>query len=153
MSGQTAIKKTRERSIGDISRRSGVKIETIRYYEKIGILDRPGRTAGGRRTFDDGALKRLAFVRRCRELGFSLDEIRALLALAAKDYVVCDEVRGLTEDHLHNIRSKVSDLRRMETALSQLVEACRAGTVSNCPIIDTLYSDPVGSGDIQPAEG
>lgn len=140
MSTAPDITNSRALSIGDVSRRTSVNIETIRYYERIGILDPPARTRGGRRVFSAAAVKRLGFVRRCRELGFTLDEIRALLTLVAGDNPSCEEVRALTEAHLQTVRSKIADLGRMERVLATLVAECRSGVVPDCPIVEALYS-------------
>jgi MerR family transcriptional regulator, mercuric resistance operon regulatory protein len=128
--------------IGDLSRRTGVNIETIRYYERIGLIAPPARTRGGHRAFDGETLRRLGFVRRCRELGFSLDEIRALLTLVVGGDFTCDEVRVLTERHLATVRRKRADLQRMERVLAAMVAECREGEVPECPIADALF--PVG---------
>jgi MerR family transcriptional regulator, mercuric resistance operon regulatory protein len=133
------IRTPRPLTIGDVARRTGVNIETVRYYERIGLLPKPTRTEGGHRAYDEAALKRLAFVRRSRDLGFTLDDIRALLSLVAGGFT-CGEVRTLTEAHLANVKRKIADLRRMQKALSGMVAECRDGTVPECPIIDVLFS-------------
>lgn len=104
-------------SIGELSRQSGVHVETIRYYEKIGLLPRPSRTAGGHRLYADDALKRLTFVRRSRELGFTLEEIRNLLGLVEGGYT-CGEIKEAALMHLGDIKRKVADLRRMQRVLA-----------------------------------
>jgi MerR family mercuric resistance operon transcriptional regulator len=124
-------------SIGELSRRTGCNIETIRYYEKIGLLPAPPRTRGGHRLYPDGHLKRLAFIRRSRELGFSLDEIRNLLRLVQGGYT-CGEVQQAALAHLKSIRSKLADLRRMERTLSQTAARCEGGTAPSCPVIEAL---------------
>jgi MerR family transcriptional regulator, mercuric resistance operon regulatory protein len=126
-------------SIGQLSRNSGVNIETIRYYERAGILPAPPRTAGGRRIYGPTEIRALTFIRRARELGFTLDVIRALLALSAEGgRRTCAEVREVAARHLAAIRSKISDLRAMEDVLAASVAQCDAGELASCPVIDTL---------------
>jgi MerR family mercuric resistance operon transcriptional regulator len=134
------ITNARPLSIGDLARRTGVKVETIRYYERIGIVQSPARTLGGHRAYDHEALRRLGFIRRCRELGFGIDEIRDLLGLVANNDFTCDEVRALTESHLALVRRKRADLQRMERVLAAMVAECRNGRVPECPIIDALFA-------------
>jgi len=107
-------------AIGVAARRSGVAIETIRYYERRGIVPLPDRAASGRRLYDDAAVARLRFVRRCRDLGFSLDDVRTLFALADGEPAACGAVRSLGERHLDEVRSRIADLRRLEAALEEL---------------------------------
>lgn len=126
-----------EHSIGGLSRATGVNVETIRYYERIGLLAPPPRTAGGHRLYPDAQLRRLAFIRRSRELGFSLDEIRNLLGLVDGGYS-CGQVQEAALTHLGSIRRKIADLRRMERSLAETVDRCRGGADSECPIIDAL---------------
>ncbi len=129
--------------IGELSRRSGVNIETIRYYERIAMLPAPPRTANGRRVYGPAEARTLAFIRRSRELGFTLDEIRALLALSADDgQGACGEVRKLAAGHLGDVRSKIADLRAMERVLADAVRRCDAGEVPGCPLIDALSCSP-----------
>jgi MerR family mercuric resistance operon transcriptional regulator len=128
----------RDFSIGELSRQSGVNIETIRYYEKIRLLPAPPRTEGGHRLYPDDHLKRLTFIRRSRELGFTLDEIRNLLALVKGGYT-CGEVKNMTLAHLKDIRRKIADLRRMERTLVATANRCEGGDAPECPIMDALY--------------
>ena len=125
--------------IGELARQSGSSIETIRYYERTGLLRAPQRSAGGYRLYDAADVRRLAFVRRARELGFTLDEVRTLLSLSANDgQSACANVRELAEGHLAEVRAKIADLRAMERVLTDAVRRCAAGEVSGCPIIDAL---------------
>jgi MerR family mercuric resistance operon transcriptional regulator len=135
-----SITNARFLSIGDLSRRTGVKVETIRYYERIGVVRSPARTLGGHRMYDPEALRRLNFVKRCRDLGFGIDEIRALLALVTGSGFTCDEVRALTETHLDVVRRKRADLQRMERVLAGMVTECRDGRLPECPIVDALFA-------------
>jgi MerR family mercuric resistance operon transcriptional regulator len=125
-------------SIGALSKRSDVNIETIRYYEKIGIMPKPGRTSGGYRIYGSDHLKRLSFVRRSRELGFSLDEVRGLLKLVDGERYTCAEVKTITLSHLADVRRKIADLRRLELTLAEVAGECRGGKVPKCPVIDAL---------------
>ncbi len=127
-------------TIGALSKRTGVKIETIRYYERIGIMPNPPRTEGGHRVYGESHMKRLAFVRRGRELGFSLDEIRALLSLVDGGEFTCGEVKEMTVAHMEDIRRKIADLRRMEKVLREMASKCDGGDVPDCPILDALWS-------------
>lgn len=130
-----------EFSIGKLSRHTGCNIETIRYYEKTGLLPAPPRTAGGHRLYDGEHAKRLGFVRRSRELGFSLDEIRALLELADGAEFDCGEVKTITLRHLQSVREKIRDLKRLERTLTQISDECAGGIAPDCPILDALFSE------------
>jgi MerR family mercuric resistance operon transcriptional regulator len=125
-------------TIGELSDRTGVKIETIRYYERIGLLPPPPRSAGRHRLYDDEHRQRLAFIRRARELGFSLDEVRALLVLSGKHGLACDEVKAITDEHIAEVRHKIRDLRKLERVLSNLAARCRPNSVPECPILEAL---------------
>jgi MerR family mercuric resistance operon transcriptional regulator len=126
-------------SIGELSRRSGVNIETIRYYERIGMMPHPPRTASGRRLYRVMEGRTLSFIRRARELGFTLDEIRTLLALADQGgHQVCVEVRDLAARHLADVRAKIADLRGMEAILAEAVHRCDEGEPTDCPLIGAL---------------
>ena len=124
--------------IGTLSAATGVNIETIRYYEKIGLVPAPPRTEGRQRVYDSTHLKRLTFIRRGRELGFSLDEIRALLGLVRGGDLNCAEVKTMTERHVTDIRRKVKDLKRLERVLTELAGKCRGDAVPDCPILEAL---------------
>jgi MerR family mercuric resistance operon transcriptional regulator len=114
-------------SIGELSRRSGVNIETIRYYERINMMPHPPRAASGRRVYGEMERRTLAFIRRARELGFPLDEIRALLALAAEGgHQACIDVRDLAARHLADVRAKIADLTVMEGVRTRWIAATRA---------------------------
>jgi len=129
--------------IGELSRQTGCNIETIRYYERISLLRAPARSAGHYRVYDTADVRRLAFIRRARELGFTLDEVRALLALSANDRQdTCAQVRELAAGHLAEVRAKIADLRAMERVLADAVRRCTAGELPGCPIIDALSRPP-----------
>jgi len=125
--------------IGEMSKRSGVNIETIRYYERIGIMPKPDRTAGGNRQYNHDQLKRLSFIKTSRDLGFSIDEIRALLEMVDRQDFTCGEVHTLTVGHLASVREKIKGLRKLEDALSGMAAECSQGDVPDCPIIETLF--------------
>ena len=133
------MKQTEEFSIGALSERSGVNVETIRYYEKIGVMPLPARSAGGYRIYGHDHVRRLHFVRRGRELGFSLDELRGLLHLVDGHTYSCAEVHELTIRHLADIRQKIKDLRRLEKVMSDMAAQCSRDQVPQCPIIDALF--------------
>ena len=133
--------------IGELAEQTGCKVETIRYYESVGVLPAPARNAGGHRRYTVEHLKRLNFVRRARFLGFSLVEVRNLLHLADERGQTCAEVEGLARAHRNEIRAKIKDLRALEEVLKNMVESCAGGTLPDCPIIETLYRElPEGSG-------
>lgn len=127
-------------SIGELSRSTGCNIETIRYYERMELIPAPPRTRGGHRSYGDEHLKRLVFIRRGRELGFGLGDIRALLDLVVGTYT-CGEVQALTDRHLQSVRDKIADLRTLETTLASVSSQCEGGSVPDCPIVDALFSN------------
>ena len=127
-------------TIGALSESTGVNIETIRYYERIGLLPAPPRSAGRHRLYEDDHRQRLTFIRRARELGFSLDEVRALLGLAGRHRMACDEVKALTEAHITDVCHKIRDLRKLQRVLSDLAARCRPNKVPECPILEALGS-------------
>jgi MerR family mercuric resistance operon transcriptional regulator len=129
-------------SIGAAARRTGCNIETIRFYERIGVLPRPPRTASGRRSYAAEHIARLGFVRRARELGFTLDEVRELARLSGDGAAACEDVRALTVAHLEEVRRKIADLKRLERVLADATRRCAAGAPSRCAIIDALSRPP-----------
>jgi MerR family transcriptional regulator, mercuric resistance operon regulatory protein len=124
--------------IGELSKQSGVNIETIRYYERVKMLAPPPRTASGRRIYDSTDLRILVFIRRSRELGFSLDEIRALLRLGGPEKASCREVHEIAAHHLEDIRAKLGDLKKLERLLAKTVARCSGKTAPDCPVLDIL---------------
>jgi MerR family mercuric resistance operon transcriptional regulator len=128
-------------SIGALSKRTGCNIETIRYYERLTLLPKPARTAGGHRAYSVDHLRRLRFVRRARELGFTLDEVRALLRLSSRTEGSCAQVRELAAAHLASVRAKLADLCAMERALVETVELCSTSNEPSCPLIEALSGD------------
>jgi MerR family mercuric resistance operon transcriptional regulator len=128
-------------AIGVLWKSTGCRVETIRYYERAGLLPTPGRSPGGYRLYGTGHLTRLAFIRRARALGFSIDEVRALLALADHGRRPCAEARGLAATHLEGVRAKIASLKEMERVLRETVSRCGSGKGSHCPLIEALYQD------------
>lgn len=124
-------------SIGRLGERTGVNIETIRYYEKIGLLPEPTRTAAGYRQYGDDHLRRLRFIRRGRDLGFSIEAIRELLRLAEHPEQPCAHADELAVEHLAEVERKIADLTRLRDELQRLVH-CHAHSVAECRIIDVL---------------
>lgn len=126
-------------TIGRLSSATGVKIETIRYYEKIGIMPDPPRSAGKQRVYSPPHLARLNFIKRSRDLGFGLDAVRSMLGLNDKA-PSCAEVHALTTAHLSEVRKKIADLKRLERSLNEITKECARGDAPDCPIIDALSS-------------
>lgn len=125
-------------SIGGMAERSGCKVETIRYYEKIGLLPPAPRTRGGHRSYDLDAYKRLNFILRARGLGFSLSTVRVLLELADGEEQNCAEVGRIAEARLEDVRRKIVDLATLEETLTHMVAQCRTGKTPDCPLIEAL---------------
>ncbi len=126
-------------TIGVLSDLTHCKIETIRYYEKIAIFPKPPRTEGGHRIYSENHLKRLVFIRRGRGLGFSLEEIRALLRLVDGGENTCVQVQKITLHHLGDIRRKIVDLKKLEKILAKISSQCEGGVIPECPILDALF--------------
>ena len=126
-------------TIGKLSDQSGVKIETIRYYEKIGLMPHPPRKEGGHRVYSDAHAQRLRFIKRGRELGFSLENIRVLIGLEDKK-PSCAEVYDISTEHLEEIRNKIADLKKLERALSSMAKKCDRNETPDCAIIKGLFA-------------
>ncbi len=133
--------------IGELAAETGVKIETIRYYERVGILPAPGRTANNYRTYTRIHLTRLRFVRRVRALGFTLNEVRMLLAMIDGGDYTCAEVKTLGERHLADIRAKIAELRRMEDVMGQVVAQCSGARTPDCSMLESLLDSDDQSAD------
>ena len=125
-------------SIGDLGKATGTKVETIRYYETVGLLPKPARTAGNYRTYTATHLTRLGFIRRARDLGFSLDEVRQLLRLSDDRDRRCDEVDAIAKAHLADVEQKIADLEALRGELKGLIRQCRRGSIAECKILDAL---------------
>lgn len=125
------------KSIGALSKATGVNIETIRYYERIGLLLEPGRTAAGYRQYGAEHLRRLSFIRKGRDLGFSIEAIRALLRLAEHPETPCEDADRMASEHLIEVERKIEELERLRAALRDMTGCC-GHTVAECRIIDAL---------------
>lgn len=125
-------------TIGALSQRTGCNIETIRYYERIGIMPKPPRTQGGHRLYAAAHLKRLAFIRRSRELGFGLEQVRDLLRFVDGGRYTCSQVKAITVEHLDEVRARMKDLKRLEKVLKTMASQCNRGKVPQCPVIEAL---------------
>lgn len=126
---------------GELARRSGCNAETVRFYERQGLLPLPPRTGSGHRIYGAEHLRRLTFIRRSRELGFTLDQVRGLLALVDGGGLTCAQVRALTLDHALEVRRKIADLERMASVLEDVAARCVGDEAPECPVIDALFQD------------
>jgi MerR family mercuric resistance operon transcriptional regulator len=124
-------------AIGEASRQSGVGIETIRFYEREGIVPKPERAPNNRRLYSVGDVGRLRLLKKCRDLGFSLADAKLLLDLSESHDADCQFVKEMAETHISNVREKIEDLRKLEAALSELTANCDGGSVA-CPMLGQL---------------
>lgn len=124
--------------IGELAKLTQTVVETIRFYEQAGVLVPPTRTAGGYRNYGADQVQRLTFVRRCRELGFSLDEVRSLLRIADRSEESCAAVSQIAGAHLNEVRNKLKRLRRLERTLLGLKKSCQGGKIRQCRILESL---------------
>ena len=127
--------------IGALAQRTRCNVETIRFYEKIGVLPKPQRTEGGHRAYARTHVARLSFIRRARELGFPLDEVRALLRLADVRTVACNEVKAVAITHLADVRAKIAALQAMQDSLVALIAGCDTDDRGGCPLVETLLDN------------
>ncbi len=127
------------RTIGKLAAATGVKVPTIRFYEQIGLLPAAPRTASDRRLYDDGALRRLSFIRHARQLGFDIDSIRSLLDLSDHPDRPCGEANAIAERHLREVTEKIAQLQALKTELSRMTAECAGGRVSACKVIEVLH--------------
>lgn len=125
-------------TIGDLARAAGTKVVTIRFYERIGLLPVPQRTTGNYRAYKPEHLARLRFIRKCRELGFTLDQIRGFLRLTAQEDGDCSEVDRIALEHLSAVEQKITDLTRLAEELRRISRKCQGGTIADCRIIEAL---------------
>lgn len=125
-------------SIGALSRRTGTKVQTIRYYEQIGLMPEPGRTAGNQRRYGEAELDRLAFVRHARQLGFTLEAIRELLSLSDQPHRPCGEVDGIARRQLRHVEQRIARLEALRTELARMIEQCEGDTVGECRVLEVL---------------
>lgn len=125
-------------SIGQLGKVTGTVVETIRYYEKIGLLPKPPRTAGNYRNYGPADVSRLSFIRRARDLGFGLGQVRTLVALADDRNRPCEQVDSLARAQLEQVEQKIADLHALRKELSSLISQCRRGTIADCRILEAL---------------
>jgi Cu(I)-responsive transcriptional regulator len=128
--------------IGELAKATGTKVETIRYYERIGLLPEPERTGGNYRSYSPEHLGRLSFIRRARDLGFSIEQVRELLNLSDQKDRSCETVDIIAREHLDEVERKISDLKILRRELGSLIRQCQHGTIANCRIIDALAPRP-----------
>jgi MerR family mercuric resistance operon transcriptional regulator len=124
-------------SIGELSRRTGVNIETIRYYERLGVMPHPPRTQGGRRAYGPDGMQTLAFIKRARELGFCLHDIRELLSIRHAEQR-CTDAKAIADRHLDGMRSKMRNLMELERILADAVARCPGKSADDCTILELL---------------
>ena len=130
-------------SVGDLATACGCKVETVRYYEKTGLLPNPPRTMGGHRVYSLEHLKRLVFIRRSRDLGFTIAQISELLRFIDEPDHNCGEVKAMAMLHARTVQKKINDLQRLQKALNDMAVRCKGRnyTVEDCPIIDALFGN------------
>lgn len=133
------------RKIGDLGRETGTKVETIRYYERIGLLPPPARTSGNYRAYGTEHLNQLSFIRRARDLGFSIEQVRTLLDLAGEKDRSCTAIDAIAREHLADVERKIADLTALGRELRDLIGQCRRGTIAECRIVDALAPRDPGS--------
>ncbi|CAH0339755.1 helix-turn-helix domain-containing protein [Rhizobium sp. CECT 9324] len=125
-------------SIGDLSRRTGVKVPTIRYYEQMGLISAPDRTEGNQRRYEKPDLERLTFIRHARDLGFPIEAIRELLTLSRHPEEPCGTADQIAREQLADVREKIAKLRKLEDELTRIVSHCEGHTVGDCYVIRAL---------------
>lgn len=125
-------------SIGELSRRTGVKVPTIRYYEEMGLIAHPERSAGNQRRYDRAAEERLGFIRHARDLGFGVEAIRELIDLSGHPERPCAHADELAVEHLRSVRARIARLKRLEVELKRIVDNCDSGTVGDCYVLKAL---------------
>ncbi len=132
-------------SIGQLAKAAGVTTPTIRYYEEIGLLPQAGRSAAGQRVYDESELERLTFIRRCRDFGFSIDQVRILTGLSISADADCSQVRDMAHAHLSEVRAKLADLKALGRSLvvfaAQCDTACAGGPGRDCVVFESLKSE------------
>ncbi|SMC89009.1 MerR family transcriptional regulator [Primorskyibacter flagellatus] len=125
-------------SIGTLAKRTGAKVQTIRYYEQIGLMPEPGRTEGGQRRYGNAGLDRLAFIRHSRELGFSLEAIRELLDLSDSPERSCAQIDAVAQRQLHEVEARITRLKALRIELRRMLDECSADRVADCRILEVL---------------
>jgi MerR family mercuric resistance operon transcriptional regulator len=133
--------KTSHFSIGNLAQVANCRVETVHYYEKTGLMPEPSRTEGGHRMYSLSHVKRLNFIRRSRDLGFTIEQIKELLKFIDEPDHYCGEVKAMAMLQVREVRKKIDDLQRLQKALEEMVSQCKGDnyTIDNCPIIDALY--------------
>lgn len=126
--------------IGDLSRLTGIKVPTIRYFEQVGLIEHPRRNGGNQRRYRESELQQLRFIKRGRELGYTQAELKLMLGTNKPQPPNCEEVFRLTQKHLHSVQEKIWDLQKIEKHLKEISRQCKKTDNAHCPIIDTLYS-------------
>lgn len=134
-------------SIGDLSRRTGVKIPTIRYYEQMGLIQAPERSEGNQRRYTANELQRLSFIKHARDLGLNIDAIRDLTELSTDPDKPCADAHAIAGDHLSRIQEKIMRLQRLEKELRRIVGRCDAGRIGNCRVIEALCDHALCTND------
>lgn len=129
-------------SIGQLAKESGCKVETVHYYEKIGLMPEPPRTEGGHRIYILSHVKRLNFIRRSRELGFKIEQIKGLLKFIDEPDHYCGEVKAVAMEQISVVQNKINDLQRLQSALNDMITQCKGSenSIDNCPIVDALFT-------------
>ena len=125
-------------SIGSLAKATGCKVQTIRYYEQVGLLPAPARTQGNQRLYDEAQIDRLAFIRHSRELGFSLDAIRELLALNDDPQRSCDQADRIAHAHLRDVEARLASLTALKSELVRMIVQCGRGKIADCRVIEVL---------------
>lgn len=125
-------------TIGHLARATDTKVETIRYYEQVGLLPKPTRTSGNYRAYEADHLSRLSFIRRARDLGFAIEQVRALLSLSDQKDRPCEAVDAIAREHLAAVDRKIADLAALRRELDHMIAQCHSGTIAECRIIDAL---------------
>ena len=145
----------REFGIGDLAKRSGVPVATFRYYEEIAILPKPARRTGGQRSYDERVMRRLMFVKNCRELGFNLEQVKTLLHLSEPKNLTCTEAKELSVVQLATVRKRIGELQAIEKELAKHLATCDSlcgcGRVPECPVLDVSSLSGSVSPPLQPA--
>ena len=131
--------------IGELAKRTGTKVTTIRFYEGIGLMPDAVRTSGGRRTYGEAEVRQLGFVRQARELGFTVDEIRSLIALSADPDQDCHEAGAIARRHLASVEDRIGRLVALRDALTSATRSCEGGRVADCRVIEAITSTPVST--------
>ena len=126
--------------IGELSKRTGCVVETIRYYERIGIMPDPPRSTGGHRIYSEEHEKRLTFIRRGNELGFTLKEVREMLGMVDGGDYSCDDIQAIAVAHIEDVKCKIADLRKIKKVLENMAKQCETGVVPECPIVEAMFT-------------